>query len=208
MARQQHRLSALCITYYRQIDRREIAEERLRLTHERITELAQLLDSNQLMPSQGVARYSPIPCGQGSPSDPTVSVFARYEREFTHYAEERTRLQLRATSLSQEIAEIRDQCAVLTKALSYLTAVDRHILEGKYRFGKSNVQIAIEVELDERTVRNHLDALALTLPVLLERLGTAAELPVISSSDLLPVTLHEITDRDSAIPGQIPLPYE
>jgi hypothetical protein len=127
----------------------------MRLTCERIAELEELLQSDRLIPSQGVSSYQSSSRGQGS-GNPTLGAVVVFEREAEHYVAELKRLKLRKISLSQDIRDITDRNAGVSRALCMLSVDMRTVVEGKYRFQRSLLQLSIELQCDESTVRYHL----------------------------------------------------
>ena len=145
----------LIAEYYRQLSRQAVAEDRLRLTRDAIAETTQLLQSSDLIPSQGVARYRPF-AGATGVSDPTGRAAETYGRELAHYRNEIKRLRLRECSLLNEVYEIRLQTAGMAKAISLLNDELRQVIEGMFSAKKSVVMLSEQLCKDESTIRYHL----------------------------------------------------
>ena len=147
--------------HYLLVDRQDVVACRMESTRGRIREIEQLLHSDALLPTQGVAKYAPSAHASGV-SNPTERAAERYGEQLAHFQEELVRLRLRLVDLSQELQSLNESGFAMAKALGKLADIPREIVEQRYRYGRSHSQIGTEIQisLDESTVRYHLaDAL-------------------------------------------------
>lgn len=116
-----------------------------------------LSEKDELYPSMGIiGKYMVIVGGQGGGAhgDPASDTYQEYirtveelQKELSELCQRRMKLKLRLLKLEQEIDGIEF-------AISYLPEIERKIVEQRYLYKRSNLQIGMALGYDEKSIRN------------------------------------------------------
>lgn len=143
--------------YYRKIEELHVKKRALETVEKNADELKRmLLDVNQLIPSNGtVAKYSQVGGGQaGGISDPTAHAYNEFARSVEQYQRELVVLLQKRIKLKMEIMQLESSIEGIGFALNLLDPVEKTICEQYYGLRrKSNLQIGLALNMDEKTIR-------------------------------------------------------
>lgn len=115
-----------------------------------------LLDADDLIPSIGIiGKYMAIIGGQGGgpPGDPTATAYSTYQRSVDELKQELRHLMQRKISLQLRQIKLTTELEGIEFALGLLCAEEQKIVEQKYRYQRSNLQVGLALGMDEGTVR-------------------------------------------------------
>lgn len=114
-----------------------------------------LLDVNEIVPTKGtIARYKAISGGCGYVNDGLAQNYYEFTSSVERLQKELISLLHRNIKLKMQIIYLESAIEGITFALSLLEPVDRTICEQYYGIrNKSNLQIGLNLNMDEKTIR-------------------------------------------------------
>jgi hypothetical protein len=143
--------------YYRKLEELESKKAAIAAIEKNEREVrGVLLDADQLIPSKGmVTRYSAAAGGgNGFVSDPTAQGYQEFTKSIEKFQNELVVLIQRKIKLKMQIMQIESSTDGITFALNLLEPLERKICEEYYGLRrKSNLQIGLALNLDEKSVR-------------------------------------------------------
>lgn len=150
-------MEAALRSYYRKLDERQVKKRALEAVEKNAEDIRRiLLDVNQLIPSKGtVSSYRPVTGGgSGLVCDPTAQAYAEFTRSMERSQRELVVLLEKKIRLKMEIMHLESSIEGIGFALNLLDPVERMICEQYYGLKrKSNLQIGLALNMDEKTIR-------------------------------------------------------
>ena len=142
--------------HYARLDQLQEWEELLQIVRARIDALQRDLDGDALIPSVGV-RHDYQGHGGGLISDPTATAAAEWARNRrTIISTELRELLEEENGLAGDVTRLRMATVSISRAIARLEPTVRRIVEARYLERRTNTAIAVEIGVDETTVRYHL----------------------------------------------------
>lgn len=142
--------------HYARLDQLQEWEELLQIVRARIDALQRDLDGDALIPSVGV-RHDHQGHGGGLISDPTATAAAEWARNRrTIISTELRELLEEENGLAGDVTRLRMATVSISRAIARLEPTVRRIVEARYLERRTNTAIAVEIGVDETTVRYHL----------------------------------------------------
>lgn len=150
-------MEATLRSYYKKIEELQGKRRALETVEKNAEDVRRLLqDANQLVPSNGtVAKYS---FAAGGPSrmvsDPTAQAYQEYSRTVENLQRELVMLLPKKMKLKMQIIQLEAAVDRIGFALNLLDPIERTICEQYYGLRrKSNLQIGLALNMDEKTIR-------------------------------------------------------
>ncbi len=115
-----------------------------------------LLDANQLIPSKGTVTFYSAAAGGGNGliSDPTAQSYQEFTKSVEKFQNELVVLLQKKIKLKMQIMQLVSSMDGITFALNLLDPLERKICNEYYGLKrKSNLQIGLALNLDEKSVR-------------------------------------------------------
>ena len=133
---------------------KKIALEKLRKSTDEIRKI--LLDVHEIVPLQGtIARYKAVSGGCGYVNDGSAQNYYNFTLSLENFQKELVSLMHKNIKLQIQIIYLESAVEGVSFALASLEALDRTICEQCYGLrGKSNLQIASALRMDEKTIRH------------------------------------------------------
>lgn len=144
-------------TYYRKREELQNKKESIEGIEKNMREIRGiLLDANQLVPSKGtVTNYSLVGGGgNGYISDPTAQTYQEFTKSVEKFQDELMVLVQKKINLKMQVMQIEASIAGITFALNLLDPLEQKICLEYYGLKrKSNLQIGLALNMDEKSVR-------------------------------------------------------
>lgn len=132
---------------------KKIALEKVRKSTDEIRKI--LLDVNEVVPPQGtIARYKAVSGGCGYVNDGSAQNYYNFTLSLENFQKELVSLMHKNIKLQIQIIYLESAVEGISFALNLLEPLDRTICEQCYGLGgKSNLQIGLALNMDEKTIR-------------------------------------------------------
>lgn len=157
------KVEGMLYRYYRKLQDLGRKKKALAGTEKRIAEIKKLLiEANNFIPSFGmVGNYLAVIGGKsdGPLADHTVRAYDVYTHSVDQLMGKLAQLEKRRISLKLRIMTLETEIEGIEFAISLLDPEERQIVEQKYMYQRSNLQIGMALGLDESTVRYRRQAI-------------------------------------------------
>ncbi len=144
-------------SYYRKLEELQYKKNALEVLEKNEHDIrCILLDANQLIPSKGtVAHYSTAAGGgSGYISDPTVQTYQEFTKSVEKFQNELVVLIQKKIKLKMQVIQLESAIDGITFAMNLLEPMERKICDDYYGIKrKSNLQIGLALNMDEKSVR-------------------------------------------------------
>ncbi len=158
-----HKTEGILYRYYRKLQDLERKRKALAGTEKRIAEVRKLLaEADDFIPSFGmIGNYLAVVGGKsdGPPADHTARAYDAYTYSVERLTDELARLGKRRISLKLRIMTLEAETEGIEFAIGLLEPEERRIVEQKYLYRRSNLQIGMALGMDESTVRYRRQAI-------------------------------------------------
>jgi hypothetical protein len=147
--------------HYGDIRERDMLKIDLGRINSEIRSLVEALNDPLLLPSQGVARYTPDSGRSQGHGDPTHRAAMEHGSEEERLRQNLRQLRLDKSDRERELAQVTARIERVTVVLAGLDAVGRRILEATYRDGYSAARVGelADVSLTHTGVRERIKRL-------------------------------------------------
>lgn len=144
-------------SYYRKLEELQIKKNAITAIEKNEREIRCILvDANQLIPSKGIVTKYSAAAGSGSGyiNDPTAQSYNEFARSVEKFQNELVGLIQNKMKLKMQILQLESSIDGITFALNMLDTLEHTICEQYYGVKrKSNLQIGLVLNMDEKTIR-------------------------------------------------------
>lgn len=151
------RVEGILYRYYRKKQQIQRLKKSLNTIEEQIKDIRRILsDKEALRPSLGiVGKYMIVVGGEGGGfhSDPVDRTYQMHIKTIEQLQNKLSELMQRKIKLKMRIFKLEQEIDGIEFAIGELSEIEKKIVEQKYFYKRSNVQIGIAINCDEATVR-------------------------------------------------------
>lgn len=150
------KIEGLLYSYFKKKQRTQLLVSRLDKINKQMIDIRNILmDTDELVPSLGmVGNYMVLVSAGGGGGDSKVErAYSKYERTLDDLRDELVKLAREKIRIKMKIMQLESETEGIEFALSTLTEMEKKIVEQKYLYQRSNVQIGIALGFEEGTIR-------------------------------------------------------
>ncbi len=149
------RVERILYSYYRKLQEVARKKQALATVENHIKDIRRLLvDADELIPSLGMTgKYAVAVGGSRGLGSPTENIYQLHSRTVGHLQNQLAKLMHRKVKLKMRIMRLEVETEGITFILGFLEDVERDIVEQRYCYKRSNLQIGMALGMDESTVR-------------------------------------------------------
>lgn len=145
----------LLYSYFKKKQRTQLLLARLDKINKQMIDVRNILmDKDELVPSLGVVgNYMILVAAGGGSNSKVEQTYNQYEMTLDDLRNELVKLAREKIKVKMKIMQLESETEGVEFALSTLTDMERKVVEQKYLYQRSNVQIGIALGFEEGTIR-------------------------------------------------------
>lgn len=146
----------LLYTYWKKKQRIQLLRARLDNLNKHMTDIRNILaDKDELVPSIGIiGNYmTVVAAGGGSGNSKVESAYNQYAKTIDDLREELVKIAREKIRLKMKVMQLEAETEGVEFVISTLSDMEKKIVEQKYLYQRSNVQIGVALGFEEGTIR-------------------------------------------------------